>query len=123
VPARLPQKAITKPELSQSEISQSHLESARQLADVGRLAEALRECEAHIREFHHSADAYCLKGVLREALAQDPEAAAAEYRKALYLDPAHHDGLMHLAALFARRGDEAGARRLRERAMKVTTGG
>ena len=36
--------------------------------------------------------------------------AAEAYRKALYLDPNHHEALVHLALLLAKQGDRAGAR-------------
>ena len=45
----------------------------------------------------------------------DAGAAAALYRKALYLDPAHHDALVHYAMLLERQGNEDAARVLRER--------
>jgi chemotaxis protein methyltransferase WspC len=65
-----------------------------------------------------SADAYCLLGLIREA-AGDKAAAAALFRKALYLEPRHAESLGHLALLLERKGDANGARLLRERLRRL----
>lgn len=49
----------------------------------------------------------------------DATQAITHYRKALYLQPQHPEALVHLAALLASQGDEAGARRLQERAARA----
>ncbi|MNV71246.1 putative biofilm formation methyltransferase WspC [compost metagenome] len=49
----------------------------------------------------------------------DAQQALIHYRKALYLEPQHPEALVHLAALLAAQGDDAGARRLQERAARV----
>jgi chemotaxis protein methyltransferase WspC len=48
----------------------------------------------------------------------EPIAAQGFYRKALYLQPQHPEALAQLAALLAAQGDNAGARRLQERAAR-----
>ncbi|MNH38847.1 putative biofilm formation methyltransferase WspC [compost metagenome] len=52
----------------------------------------------------------------------DARQAQTHYRKALYLEPQHPEALLHLAMLLAAQGDEAGARRLHERAARAGRG-
>jgi chemotaxis protein methyltransferase WspC len=94
------------------------LRRSQALADQGKLAEAASACEQHLRDQGASADAYCLLGLIREA-AGDKAAAAALFRKALYLDPRHAESLGHLALLLERKGDANGARLLRERLRRL----
>jgi chemotaxis protein methyltransferase WspC len=56
--------------------------------------------------------------LIRDALG-DPNGAAAFYRKVIYLEPEHVEGLMHLALMKETQGDTAAAERLRERARRV----
>jgi chemotaxis protein methyltransferase WspC len=97
--------------------SAATLESARQLADAGKLAEAAAACETVISRGGPSAPAYYLLGLVKDA-ADDAEAAAF-YRKALYLDPDHYEALIHLALLLERTGDAANARTFRRRAERA----
>jgi chemotaxis protein methyltransferase WspC len=73
------------------------LARARRLADVGRLADALAVCEAAVTAAP-SADGYALLGVIRHARGE-PGPAAAAFRRALYLDPAHREALAHAMLL------------------------
>lgn len=95
----------------------SDLDAARQLADAGRLAEAVAICEAHLRKEGPSAQAYCLMGILHDA-SGDPKASD-YYRKALYLEPNHYETLLHLSLLLEKNGDNAGARAFKRRAERV----
>ena len=52
--------------------------------------------------------------------AKREEEAVTYYRRALYLEPRHHDALLHYSLLIARRGDASGAHALRERARRST---
>ena len=97
------------------------LARARRLADAGRLDEALAECQAHLRGAA-SADAFSLLGVIQQARG-DAGAAAASFRKALYLAPDHREALTHAMLLAAQRGDAAQASALRERLRRVDPGG
>jgi len=94
------------------------LEDAEQLANAGRLAEAAEICEAHMREQGVSARAYYLLGRIRGAAGADSQAAEF-YRRALYLEPAHRDTLVHLASLSEKSGDAGRARILQERAKRA----
>src|SRR5438445_5499529 len=113
---RLPEKAVTlsaSPAVTGSE----GLERARHLADTGRLEDAAKLCETHLRENGPSVQAYYLMGLLRDATG---DATAQDYyRKALYLDPNHYESLLQLALWSEKNGESADARRLKKRAQRV----
>lgn len=90
------------------------LAALRRMADDGRLDEAERGCQAHMRENGASADALLLLALISDAGGQ-AKTAAHYYRKVLYLDPANAEALGHLALLLRREGDHVGARRLDDR--------
>jgi chemotaxis protein methyltransferase WspC len=69
-----------------------------------------------------SAETFHLMGMLHDAAGRVREAAE-HYRKALYLDPQHHEALVHLAVALQREGDEHGAQRLFERANRQLASG
>ena len=95
----------------------SSLMDAVRLADLGRFAEAATCCDEHMRKNGPSAGVFHLKGLLCDS-AGDPVAASSFYRKALYLDPAHYETLIHFALLLEQQGDVAGAKVLRDRARR-----
>ncbi|MDH0091141.1 chemotaxis protein CheR [Achromobacter mucicolens] len=97
--------------------AQASLREIAALADLGRVRDAMAQCQAHIDLHGASADALHLQGLLMDAQGQSRQAQAA-YRKALYLDPNHREALLHLAALVASDGDHEGARRLQARAAR-----
>ncbi|MGE8701967.1 MAG: CheR family methyltransferase [Achromobacter sp.] len=97
--------------------AQTSLREIAALADLGRVREAMAQCQSHIDIHGASADALHLQGLLLDAEGQSRQAQAA-YRKALYLDPNHREALLHLAALVASDGDHEGARRLQARAAR-----
>jgi chemotaxis protein methyltransferase WspC len=88
------------------------------MADRGHLAEAARLCQSYLRDHGSSAEGLHLLGVIRDAAGKHDEAAS-YYRKALYLEPNHHDALAHLALLLKRQGDSAGARLLDQRVRRL----
>jgi chemotaxis protein methyltransferase WspC len=94
------------------------LEAARRLADAGRLQEAGAWCETNLLEQGPSSETYYLLGLVRDAMG-DGDGAAALYRKVIYLEPEHVEGLVHLALMTETEGDTAAAERLRERARRV----
>jgi chemotaxis protein methyltransferase WspC len=94
------------------------LEVARRWADAGRLQEAAAWCETNLIEQGPSSDTYYLLGLVRDAMG-DRDGAAASYRKVIYLEPEHVEGLIHLALMMETGGDRATAERLRERARRV----
>jgi chemotaxis protein methyltransferase WspC len=97
---------------------QTDLETARRLADAGRLQEAAAWCESDLLEHGPSAETCYLSGLVRDAIG-DRTGAAGFYRKVIYLEPDHVEGLMHLALVNEKEGDTATAERLRERARRV----
>lgn len=94
------------------------LDEAERLANQGHLAEAAKHCEAHLREHGPSPEALYLLGLVRDADGSQAQAAET-YRKVLYLDPNHHEALVHLALLLAKCGDRAGAQVLQQRARRL----
>src|SRR5271170_7014391 len=80
------------------------VDDIRRLADLGRLEDAARSCEVHLRQNGASAELFYLLGLIHDAVG-DRAKAAASYRKALYLDPDHREALEHLAALLDSEGD------------------
>lgn len=95
------------------------LDAARRLADAGRLKEAAEICEAHLRACGPTAKAYYLLGLIRDAHG-DP-LAAEFYRKALYLEPNHHETLLQMALLSQKIGNTAQARAFKRRAERAQT--
>jgi chemotaxis protein methyltransferase WspC len=94
------------------------LAHVRQLADQGRIEDALRLCVEYVDRVRDSADGHFLLGVLHDAAGHHPLAVEA-FRRALYVDPRHEDALRHLALKLEARGDGDGAARLRARADRA----
>ncbi|KGD88078.1 chemotaxis protein CheR [Achromobacter sp. RTa] len=110
-------RAARPPEPAAELDAQASLRRIAALADQGLVRDAMACCRAHIDMHGASAEALYLQGLLQDA-AGDARQAQAAYRKALYLDPAHREALLHLAALVASDGDHEGARRLQARAAR-----
>lgn len=91
------------------------------LASAGRLAEAIRVGEAALAAFASNAELFAIMGVTYAAL-DDAERAETCYRRALYLDPAHTEALLHLALLLDAHGDSRAGERLRARARRLVSG-
>jgi chemotaxis protein methyltransferase WspC len=98
------------------------IEEARRLANQGKLNEALKLCEQNLRDQPASAEAFYMIGMLHDA-AGEVRKAAEHYRKALYLDPQHHEALVHLAVALQKEGDARGAQRLFDRANRQSAAG
>ncbi len=94
------------------------LAKARELADAGQLSDAHDACESLLRTFGNSAEVHALLGIVQDAMGRIHEAEES-YRRAIYLDPGHHQALAHLAVIADRKHDTATARRLRERARRA----
>ncbi|MBH3414619.1 CheR family methyltransferase [Pseudomonas putida] len=90
---------------------------ARQ-ANAGDSAQARASCQRYLHLFAPKAQVYYWLGLLSDTEG-DAQQALSLYRKALYLEPQHPEALLHLATLLAAQGDEAGARRLQERAARA----
>jgi chemotaxis protein methyltransferase WspC len=94
------------------------LQTARTLADAGRLDEAATTINAYLAHHAPHAEAFYLLGVLADANGEQA-IARGHYRKALYLDPQHAEALAHLATLLELEGDRDGARLLKQRASRA----
>ena len=119
-PSELSRKPIVKPDAAARSASRPkpRIEDIAHIADRGRLADAALQCEEYLRENGPVPEALYLLGRIRDATGHLAEAAA-YYRKALYLDPAHHQALVHLALLKEKQGDAASAKVLSDRARRV----
>ncbi|ARU87729.1 CheR family methyltransferase [Pseudomonas sp. M30-35] len=104
--------AVTKADTAAAELS-----AIEALANSGRTAEALKACHLLLDTHGASAGLFYWLGLLSDTVG-DSDAAQNFYRKALYLEPEHIEALSHLAMLLEARGDQAGARRLRQRASR-----
>ena len=96
----------------------AHIDEATRLADEGKLALATKVLEAHLEAHGPSAAAFHLLGVISGASGNARDAVD-YYRKALYLDPNHHEALSHLALLLDAQGDIEAAKTMRERAQRL----
>jgi chemotaxis protein methyltransferase WspC len=94
------------------------LDAARAFADQGKLEEAGRLCEEHLRQHGASAAAWYLLGSVRDATG-DRLRAAECYAKTLYLEPDHQEALLQRALLAEQTGDAATATQLRRRIARV----
>ena len=101
------------------------LEQVSTYLQLGRLKEAATLCENYLKQNPQSETAYYYLGLV--GLRQGSVGAAESLlKKALYLDPAHHQALGQLALLAEKRGDAAQAadyRRRQKRAMRRHAGG
>ena len=98
------------------------LAQAQRLADQGRLAEALEQCERYVKEHSTSASGFYLLGLLHDSAGRTAQAIE-QYRKAIYLDPAHRDAMVHMATILAKEGDTRGAQRFFDRAKRTQSEG
>jgi chemotaxis protein methyltransferase WspC len=114
-PRQPPASAPVEPKAN---VRQDGLDAAVELADAGRFAEAAALCAEHVKKSGASARAFRLIAMIR-AEAGDPDAAAANYRSALYLDPNDYEALIHLGLLLEKRGDASGAGVLFRRAKRI----
>ena len=121
-PGTTPVEPLIGPALSSRESDLSLLVSARQLGDSGQLLDALRVCRQYLERVPGSAEGHFLLGVLHNALGH-VDLAVSSFRKVLYLDPTHHEALLHLALKQEALGDDSGAALLRARARRVQDAG
>jgi len=95
------------------------LRAAQQAADSGRLDAAETLCAEVLALEPGSAEAHYLRGVIRQAQGMLDEAQES-LEKALYLDPRHHQALVHMMLLAERRGNRRLADNYRRRARQTT---
>lgn len=95
------------------------LDEVERLANAGDLGGARRLCEAFIHSQRACPRAFYLLALVEDS-AGNGHSALALYRRVLYLQPDHHEALVHLAVLIERSGDSAAARRLFDRAERLS---
>lgn len=94
------------------------LDLAFELADEGKLDEALRICHDFISKHIDSSKAYYLCGVIYDTKG-DIDKADESLHKAIYLDPHNIEALVHLSLIAEQRGNYDEAIRLKQRALRV----
>ncbi|RUR80875.1 CheR family methyltransferase [Chlorogloeopsis fritschii PCC 9212] len=94
------------------------LETAKTIADQGKLDEANQLCQNYLSQNPDCAEAYVLLGQVQQAMGQD-EHAAQSFRKAIYLQPLHQEALIHLALLRENQGDVDSATLLWRRIQRM----
>lgn len=109
---------LSPPSTAKTDTASDTLQTARALADAGRLAQAASAINAYLERHAPHAEAFYLLGVLADANGE-ANLARGHYRKALYLDPQHAEALAHLATLLELEGDRDGARLLKQRAERA----
>jgi chemotaxis protein methyltransferase WspC len=100
-----------------SEGVNADLETARRLADAGRLQDAAAICKRHLDTDGDSAQGWYLLGLIRDA--SGDLSAVDCYRKALYLQPDHYETLLQMAMWSQKNGDSARARTFKARAERA----
>jgi len=94
------------------------IETARSLANQGKLREAASLCATYLQENQINSEAYVLLGEIHQAEGREDKAEEC-YNKAIYLEPNHYEALMHLVLLKERRGDLVSSSLLRRRIQRI----
>ena len=97
-------------------ITKPDLEMAKKAANNGALDDALRIC-LEIESSNASCHCYALCGSILTAMNRLQDAEK-KFRKAIFLDPHHHDSLLQLALLMEKKGDIKNATLFKNRARK-----
>lgn len=98
------------------------LREAGDLANAGRMADAIAACDAYHDRCGPAADVFFLMGMLHQS-AGDVDRAEAAFHKTLYLDGSHADAFLALALIAAQRGDAVMAEKYRQSAVRVAARG
>jgi chemotaxis protein methyltransferase WspC len=94
------------------------LERAQQMADRGRMEDALKICQQCVSENAFHSPAHFLMGLIHHAMDEE-ERAEGCFNKAVYLDPNHEEALTYLAFIAEHRGDRDKAVHLRQWAQRI----
>ncbi|MEH2350269.1 MAG: CheR family methyltransferase [Nostoc sp.] len=105
--------------ISPQDLKVNLLETARALADRGRLNEAVKLCNDYLNQNQVSTEGYLLLGQVQQAMSEN-ERAAQSFQKAIYLQPTHEEALTHLALLKEHQGDVDNANLLWQRIHRLT---
>jgi chemotaxis protein methyltransferase WspC len=94
------------------------LDTAKALADEGRLLEAIELCNHYLSKNRVSVEAYVLLGQIQQAMGK-VEDSLQSFQKAIYLQPTHQEALTHLALLRENQGDMVNANLLWQRIQRL----
>ncbi|WP_066014238.1 CheR family methyltransferase [Endozoicomonas atrinae] len=94
------------------------LEAIEGLVDNGKLNKARESCQQLIQQSPENMEAQFMMGVISEAEGEW-EAASHCFRKVLYLNPEHHEALLHSAMVCERQGDMSKAENFRIRLRRL----
>lgn len=115
----MPSRPVTEPQHPPL-IAEPLLVRARQLADMGRLDDALAKCQSALA-VGPSADGYALLGLIQQARGET-HPAAESFRRALYLAPDHPEALANAMLLCEMTGNVSQAGIYRTRLARLTSG-
>ncbi len=101
-----------------STVAIADLQTATELADSGRLDEAVNLCNRYVSQNPGSAQAYLLLGQVYQAKGDNQQAQLC-LEKAIYLEPNYCQALIHLSLLKEHCGDRAGAAVLHQRIQRL----
>jgi chemotaxis protein methyltransferase WspC len=90
-------------------------QEARRLADQGLMERAMELCRECLQKNGPAVDIYCLMGIIHMA-GQNLKDAEDCFLKALYLDPANYESLVHISFLYRQKGDQGKAALYMDRA-------
>ena len=96
----------------------NQIDTIRNLADAGKLTEAVSKCQSYLYDNSTNAEAYVLLGQVYQAQRLELEAEKC-FQKAIYLDPKNSEALLHLTLLREEKGDIATANILRQRWQRL----
>jgi chemotaxis protein methyltransferase CheR len=115
-PARMLRRPLGRERVEPAPLAERGIDAALGAANRGSLEETLALTERLLHADPLDANAYFVRG-LAELGMDDPDAAAASLRRALYVDPAFGLAAFQLGRAHERRGDGAAAARAYEQAL------
>lgn len=116
VPAQRPAAKTAPTAVKAASVSLSDI---RTLADRGKAKEAQMALQDYLKTSPNDVDALVLDGVLSENRG-DNQRAEANFRQAIYLKPDQTEAMAHLALLLEADGRVGAAKKLRERAERIS---
>jgi len=108
----------SKPVKQLTKATKDNIQPALDYANSGQLEKALQAC-SQVNEDDKNADYYALLATIYSAQ-KKYDNAEKNYRKALFLEPAHIEALTHLTLLLEQKGDTNSATLLKTRLGKAT---
>ncbi|KEI72280.1 hypothetical protein GV64_17465 [Endozoicomonas elysicola] len=98
--------------------SDAMLEAIEELVDCGKLSKARESCQQLMQHSPEDTGAQFMMGIISEAEGEW-DAASNYFRKVLYLNPEHHEALLHSAMVCERQGEMGKAENFRVRLSRL----